>query len=231
MDQLFRKIRKTAVVAAGCLLSLSVATASATEPGIQYRVTITNITKGQTFTPQLMVTHRDQVALFTSGQAASAGLEILAEDGNPATLAAEVQQRVGSTVTIPGLLAPGRSVSTVVSPRWGQTHLSIAAKLIPTNDAFMAVNTVRLPVAGQKIVRAVAYDAGTEANDQNCWNIPGPRCGGVGHSPGSNPGEEGFVHVSNGFHDLAPDVGGDVLSPFVDDWRNPVAVIRVQRIH
>ncbi|MEO8224689.1 MAG: spondin domain-containing protein, partial [Gammaproteobacteria bacterium] len=79
---------------------------------------------------------------------------------------------------------------------------------------------------------AQAYDAGTEANDQNCNNIPGPRCGGAGSSPGNNAGDEGFVHISNGFHDLGSQGpgGGEVLKPAMYDWRNPVAMITVRRL-
>lgn len=102
--------------------------------------------------------------------------------------------------------------------------------LIPTNDTFMAVRSVRLQARNQRVVFAPAYDSGTEANDQNCRNIPGPRCQGVGNSPGTNVGDEGYVHIGNGFHELAPNVAGDILSPLTYDWRNPVAEIIVERI-
>jgi hypothetical protein len=77
-----------------------------------------------------------------------------------------------------------------------------------------------------------AFDAGSEANDQNCANIPGPRCGGAGSSPGTNAGDEGFVHISNGFHELGSmdDIGNEILGPLTYDWRNPVATITVRRI-
>ena len=231
MTRLFPRLRTAGCLLAGSLMMLSAAHATAAEAGQRYRVTITNITKGQTFTPQLVVAHRGSLTLFTLGQAASDGLEILAEDGNTAALTAEVRQKGASAVTIGGLLAPGSSASTVINVKPGQTHISVAAMLIPTNDAFMAVNAIRLPGAGQAAVSAPAYEAGTESNDQNCQNIPGPLCGGAGHSPGPNAGDEGFVHVSNGFNELAPDVGGDVLAPFTYDWRNPVAQVVVQRVH
>lgn len=132
--------------------------------------------------------------------------------------------------TIGGLLAPGASATIMVSPTRLQTHLSVAAMLIPTNDAFVAVRGLRLPHRYQRVVFARAYDSGTEANDQNCRNIPAPRCGGEGSPPGANAGDESYVHIGNGFHELAPDVGGDVLSPLTYDWRNPVAEIVVERI-
>ena len=69
-------------IATACLILMTSSLLAA--PGTQYRVTITNITKAQTFTPQLVVTHREHVALFNLGRPASPGLAFLAEDGIPA---------------------------------------------------------------------------------------------------------------------------------------------------
>jgi hypothetical protein len=66
-------------------------------------------------------------------------------------------------------------------------------------------------------------------NDQNCANIPGPRCGGEGTSPAPQPSDEGFVHVGNGFHDLGDAPG--VLAPAHYDWNNPVAIVTIRRVH
>jgi hypothetical protein len=104
--------------------------------------------------------------------------------------------------------------------------------LIPTNDTFFALNQQRLPLRGSATYLVPAYDAGSEANDQNCANIPGPRCGGAGSSPGNNEGDEGFVHIGNGFHELGSvgENGAEVLGPLMYDWRNPVARITVRRV-
>ena len=75
-----------------------------------------------------------------------------------------------------------------------------------------------------------AYDAGTEYNDQDCANIPGPRCGGAGFDPVPAEGDEGYVHISNGFHELDAEPIVEILGPHVYDWRNPVAVITVTRV-
>jgi hypothetical protein len=104
--------------------------------------------------------------------------------------------------------------------------------LIPTNDTFFALDSFVLPIVGAKTRSVPAYDAGTEANDQRCATIPGPRCGGEGHSPVPDDGDEGHVHIGNGFHELGTDdgQGGEVLTPFAYDWRNPVARITVRRL-
>ena len=48
--------------------------ADAAQAETTYEVTITNVTRGQTFTPQLIVTHRRSVSLFTAGEPARAAL-------------------------------------------------------------------------------------------------------------------------------------------------------------
>lgn len=53
-----------------------------------YRVTITNLTKGQTFTPVLLATHSPTVRLFAPGTAASSQLQAIAEEGDTTTMAA-----------------------------------------------------------------------------------------------------------------------------------------------
>lgn len=199
-----------------------------------YEVTVTNITRGQTFTPRLVVTHDRSVQLFQLGAPAGEALEVLAEDGSPAALITRLEsagRAVGGIGTMAGLLGPGESSTLTVEARRDHGLLSVAAMLIPTNDTFFALNAQKLPTSGSTSYLVPAYDAGTEANDQSCANIPGPRCGGAGLSPGSNAGDEGFVHIGNGFHDRPADAGGaEVLGPAMYDWRNPVALVRIKRL-
>ncbi len=219
---------KRTIVAVSLSLTSAVVLAQQT---VQYEVTITNITLGQTFTPQLVVTHPGDIQLFELGAPPSEALAIMAEGGDTGPLADTVANDATGVQTIPGLLAPGMSVTTTIEGSARDGYLSVAAMLIPTNDAFMALNRVPLPnnrSTGETFL-VPAYDAGSEFNDQSCQNMPGPRCGGEGFSP--EPGE-GYVHISNGFHDIGEvDAGGfEVLGPRVYDWRNPVASIRVTRI-
>jgi hypothetical protein len=210
------------------LFGLSLTAAAAEHRGIIYEVTITNVTQAQTFTPQLVAIHTDAVRLFDVGAPASEAVEILAEAGNTAPameLLAAAGREVATVDTIPGLLGPGESVTMAVQGSGRARYLTVAAMLIPTNDTFFSVNSVHLPWYGEATYRALAYDAGTEANDQDCANIPGPTCGGSGHSPEPAADDEGHIHVSNGFHDL----GAGTLSPAIYDWRNPVAVVKVKR--
>lgn len=221
--------------AAAALLLISASLAQANGYNRAYKVTITNITKGQTFTPQLVATHDGSVRAFRLGDPASPEIEAVAEGGNTGPLTDQLlakSYRVGDVQTIPGMLGPGESATIVVEGTRFHRFMTVAAMLLPTNDTFVALNRVGLPRWGSRTYTALGYDAGTEFNDQNCVNIPGPRCGGAPFSDAADT-DEGFIYVSNGFHDLPPsDIEGkEVLGPFVYDWRNPIARITVKRLH
>ena len=219
------------LTAAAALLAVSGA-AAADGGGARWQVEITNVTQAQTFTPILAATHYGSVDMFEVGVPASQPLADLAEAGDIAPLSEVLEsagRAVGDYQTNGGLLGPGESVTLTLRGRPGQ-YLSLAAMLIPTNDTFVGVDSTFLPLYGSKTLYALAYDAGSEVNDQNCLNIPGPRCGGMPHSPPADT-DEGFVHVSNGFHLLEAADEGEVLSPATYDWRNPVAIVKIRRVY
>lgn len=221
-------------IAIGTLTALMTLTAGAAAAET-YEVQVTNLTKLQTFTPLLVVSHKPGIRLFVPGQAASPELEAMAEAGDIGPLDALLgthPRRVRDTNTNGGLLGPGESTTIEIKAGGAFRRLSLAGMLIPTNDTFVAVDSLVLPRGGgRRTITAVAYDAGTEANDQNCAHMPGPRCGGEGLSEPAD-GDEGFIFVGNGFHDLGdqdPD-GNEILGPFNYDWRNPVARVTVRRV-
>ena len=191
--------------------------------GPMYEVTITNITRGASFTPILVASHRAGVKLFDLGQPASAELAILAEGGDIAPLeqALRADGRVVDIASTDGLLGPGQSVTVRVSARRAD-HISLAAMILPTNDGFIALNGVAAPRFGSVTRRLPGYDAGSEPNDELCASIPGPPCFGEGASPDS--GGEGFVHIHAGIHGVAD------LQPALYDWRNPMASVTITRI-
>jgi hypothetical protein len=194
----------------------------------RFEVKVTNLTRDQRFTPLLVVAHRDSVRLFEVGRPASEGLMALAEEGNTAPLAAALAATPGvsGVSTSTGLLAPGQTAIVEVA---GSPHdlISLAAMLIPTNDAFVAVDAVGPVGPAGRTVSATAYDAGSETNDELCASIPGPdfeECGGPGGGGAPSGGEEGFVRVHEGIHGI-----GD-LRANARDWRNPVAKVTIRRI-
>ncbi len=206
------------------LASLTMASSAQARDGKMYEVTITNLTRGQTFTPIMVASHKKGQYLFELGQPASDELATLAESGNSQPLqdALKSQGLAYDTVSTGGLLGPGESVTVRVRAFGRYSYISLASMLIPSNDAFIAVNGVKAP-RGHHVQTAIslAYDAGSEANDELCANIPGPYCGGQGLSAGD--GGEGYVHVHAGIH------GSGDLAPATFDWRNPTARIVIKR--
>ena len=224
---LFRLALSLAIL---CGAALTVpARAADDDEGARFELTITNLTRGQQFTPILVAIHRSNVKLFELGKPASAELATLAEEGNTAPLAAALSALpdTGRVVTGSGLTNPGASTTLIIEGRRGFGFLSAAAMLIPTNDGFFAVNGVALPRGNDTLtLTSPAYDAGTERNDELCASIPGPfftECGGSGGGAAPVGGEEGYVHIHAGIHGIGS------FSAAARDWRNPVALVTVRR--
>lgn len=223
--KLVTRFRILGPLAVGGALLLGAAGAAS---AMEYEVTVTNLTRGQQFTPILVASHKAGVRLFELGSPATPQLKTLAEEGNVAPLTALLlgNPDVREVVNSGGLLNPGQSVTQRVSTRGSFDNVSVAAMLIPTNDGFFAVNGAEGPNGQDTItVFSPAYDSGTERNDEACASIPGPNfieCGGPGGG-GTPGGGEGYVHIHAGIHGI-----GD-LDPAIRDWRNPVARITIRR--
>jgi len=195
-----------------------------------FEVTVTNLTRGQSFTPILVASHKAGVKLFELGQPASPQLAVLAEEGNVAPLDGLLNSmpEVLDTANSGVLLAPGASVTVTVKTQGNSNYVSVASMLIPTNDAFFALNGVAGPRGTDAVTyTSVAYDAGSERNNELCESIPGPsfdECGGPGGGGAPSGGEEGYVHVHARMHGI-----GDFIAA-QRDWRNPVALIVIRRV-
>ncbi len=214
----------SAVTGAAALAATTVVQAGSYER--DYRVTIVNITPGNQLTPILAAVHDQSASLFSLGEPSSDELATLAETGDTGPLQGTLESLPGVSLatTIPGpaeggLMFPGESVEFEITAT-GKQVMSFASMMLPTNDSFAALNSVRLPRYGSRQYMAVGYDAGSEANDEMCMNIPGPTCG----EDGGSPEGEGFVHVSSGIHGIG-DLAADEY-----DWRNPVVSVTVERI-
>jgi hypothetical protein len=219
----------TAALAVASTLAFAPAAQADNDGGRRYEISITNLTRGQQFTPILAAIHKGSVQLFKLGMSASPELATLAEQGDTGPLKALLlsQAGTGAVVTGTGLTNPGATSKLVLEVRGGFSMLSVAAMLIPTNDAFFALNGIELPHGDEVLtVRAPAYDSGSEKNDELCSSIPGPffaECGGSGGGA-TVGGGEGYVHIHAGIHGIGS------LPAAVRDWRNPVAQITIQRI-
>lgn len=201
------------------------ASAWASDDDKLFEVTVTNITQGEIFTPILVASHRRDVRLFSLGEAASPQLAMLAEGGDTGPLGDWLQDHGALDVVSTGaVLPPGESVTVQVKRDSRHNHVSVAAMLVPSNDAFFAVNGMKGPRKSKSSVHLVpAYDAGSELNDELCVSIPGPPfiCAGEGYSVGDG---EGYVHIHPGIQGV-----GDLIAA-QHDWRNPVAKITIHAI-
>ena len=150
--------------------------------------------------PGAVVVHSDAVDFFTSGEAASEGIEAIAEDGNPAPLAAALAGAAGIDVLEvfntpvgadgPGPIGPGGSYSVTVDAQPG-ARLSFATMFVQSNDLFYTFEGDGLalfdasgtPVSGDLTSQVFLYDAGTEVNqepgvgDAQVIRQPGPDAG------------------------------------------------------
>jgi hypothetical protein len=186
-------------------------------------VTITNLTRAQPLSPPVVASHRaNGPQLFVAGQPASPELATLAQDAinGPLVNLLSADPRVGDVQQGAAPIPPGGSASVVVDAPGFVRLVSLASMLVNTNDAFIAIQDVAVPRHEVITLFVPAWDAGSEVNDEDCANIPGPACGDTDQSGQS---EGGFVHIHNGVH------GSPDLDPAVYDWRNPVARIDIRR--
>ncbi|CAN5691212.1 spondin domain-containing protein [soil metagenome] len=208
--------------------------------GNLYEVTVENLTAGQPFTPPLIATHRPSTRMFSVGQAASLGVQEIAENGNLAPLMAALQadRHVADFAALFGPTVPpvlgGESVTGQLRANLGATRLSWVSMLVCTNDGFTGSNSVRLPLhLGESIMLYTnGYDAGTEINTESFDDLV-PPCGpltGVdsqGRGTGeSNPAlaEGGVIHHHPGIH------GNADLIPAIHGWIDPVARVTITRV-
>ena len=188
-----------------------------------FEVTITNLSKSSALTPIMVAAHHSKVKIFELGKQPSEALVVLAETGNSSNLTAAYNGQNDQVVLTSGQLRAGESVTLKFDNIAKNSRFSLASMGLPTNDAFIAVQSVRLPSwKQQRTIRLTAYDAGSETNDESCNNIPGPTCGGAALSP--NDTGEGYVYVHSGIHGIAD------LSASQYTWQNPIAIVTIKRI-
>ena len=163
----------------------------------------------------MLATHKSGVAIFALGSPASAGLVEVAENGYGIPLAdslstlPQVFEAVAEAQAIPPPTYPYDPVTFNISSRGRFDRFSMVSMLVNTNDAFLAIDTVMLPRRrGSSLTyHAVAYDAGSENNNQECAYVPGPACPGGSGNARDVSEAEGFVYIHNGVHqigDLSP---------------------------
>ncbi len=207
-----------AALSSVCVLGLG-AGARADET-ITYDISLTNITHGVVLTPPIFSLSRHKISVFKVGEPASLGLQMVAEGGATGELRAELEAAgVQDLVQMMRPVPPGATI-TVRLEGDKKSRINMASMLLPTNDGFVAMNGA--PVfakSGVKVLHLAAYDAGSEANDEVCMNIPGPQCGGEGFNVDDG---EGYVVPHAGLH------GEGELSRRAFNWGTPVAILTIR---
>ena len=209
----------------------------------QLTVTVDNLTRGLFATPLLVAAHPGDTSLFSAGQVASNELQTMAEGGDISGLETVLDGVSATIVSNPagGLLAPGANTTAELNTDAAvtNTHLSVIGMLLPTNDGFVALNSVEIPTEpGTYEFYANAYDAGTEANDELRGSgapgeagmpVPPPLDPELGsNGTGVSATIEGFVHIHRGNLGDTDSAGGSSdVDATIHRWLNPVAKITV----
>ncbi|MEG3754343.1 spondin domain-containing protein [Psychromonas arctica] len=206
---------------------------SATAQAQDLTVTLTNLTHSIYFTPVVAGAHDASTEIFETTTPATPELELLAEEGDFSGVSGLLGNAGADVIDNPagGLLASGESTTFLLSNSSGNDYLSVAAMMLPTNDAFIGLDSWEIPSeAGTYTVYLNAYDAGTEANDELADSIPA--------FPGGDAGTGGAgvtteistpnVHIHPGVIGDADAEGGiSDLDSSVHRWLNPVAKLTV----
>lgn len=223
------------------LLAMPLIVVSTLSQAAMVDVKITNLTQGIYYTPLLVTAHTADNHLFEVGQASSTALQAMAEGGDISGLVsiANSISAVSAENPAAGLLAPTDYTMVTDMDTGTNTHLSIVAMMLPTNDGFVGVDSWEIPsAAGTYTFYMNGYDAGTEANDEIVNGGGAPGAPGIPANPGMNGGTGAsgvtsssantniHIHPGNvGDRDTAGGIS-DVDSR-IHRWLNPVAKVVV----
>ena len=229
----------------GLLITAGLLGSFAAQAARHVEVEITNLTNGVYFTPLLVAALPEGHHLFQAGTRASDHLQAMAEGGDLTGLIADVESIGGRYVADPagGVLAPGASATASVTAQGlslAANRLSIVAMLLPTNDGFVGLDSVKIPLhSGVYTYYLNGYDAGTELNDEVIKGGGAPGVPGIPADPGGYGGfgatgveipyENPVVHVHPGvIGDMDPTGGVSDVDSRVHPWLNPVARVTVR---
>ena len=212
-----------------------------------YRVTVTNTTDAdiQPLSPPAVALHNRAADVFEVGDAASEGVERIAENGDFSVLVSaleDVNQVFGVGVasrTSDGQIGPILDDATasveIQGPAGNGLRLSLVSMLGCTNDGFTGLDAVELPERVGETVTYMSdgYDAGTEQNNEAKGYLA-PGCvqlttGEPGGSGGDQPAvaEDDVIRHHPGLSSMTD--GDDILGE-QHQWTNPVATIEIERI-
>jgi hypothetical protein len=193
-----------------------------------WRVTIENLTPAgsQPLSPPLFVVHSSRADVWSVGEIASHGVAAIAEDADNSVLVSALPQVDGvkSAVTAPGEAMPapipsGGTRTYTVETGGSFNRLSVLTMLVNTNDAFTGLDSFR-PRGRGDTLETMAYDAGSEVNNELESHIPGPCCG----HPFVRAPEGNLIRMHEGI------TGRGDLDETTYDWNGAAARITIERI-
>jgi hypothetical protein len=186
-------------------------------------VTITNLTPpgSQPLSPPLFVVHSNRADIWSVGGIATHPVAAIAEDASnaPAEAAFALLPGVSGVFTgAGGPIPPGASRTYEVETNGNFNRLSVLTMLVNTNDAFTGLDSEHLRDHGGTR-STMAYDAGSEQNNELIAFIPGPCC----NHPFVRDPEGALIRMHEGI------TGRGDLNPAVYGWTGHVARIQVSR--
>jgi Spondin_N len=188
-----------------------------------WEVTVTNLTRpgSQPLSPPLLVVHSNRADIWSVGDVASHPVAAIAEDANNAPAEAAFAQLAGVSDVFTGAggpIPPGTSRTFTVQTSGKFNRLSVLTMLVNTNDGFTGLDSQHLRGRGDTY-STMAYDAGSEVNNELTGFIPGPCC----NHPFVRDPEGALIRMHEGI------TGRGDLSPATYGWSGPVARIQVSR--
>lgn len=133
----------------------------------------TDYPSNASFTPMFVVAHGSSTSVFTKGQLASAGMELLVEEGDNSVITTEhtpVQDNDNPTIIrIGSAIGPTGSTSVELTITPSTTLLSFVTGISPSPDWFLGVdsfnfvNPDNISLVDEVELSLTPFDAGTDA--------------------------------------------------------------------
>jgi len=189
-----------------------------------WRVTVTNLTPpgSQPLSPPLFVVHSRKADVWSVGEIANHGVAAIAEDANNTVLESALPSVPGVRHVFTGAGGPipsGSSRTYTVETGERFNRLSLLTMLVNTNDAFTGLDSLRLSGRGATLA-TMAYDAGSERNNELRAFIPGPCC----NNPFVRDPEGALIRHHEGI------TGRGQLAKAVYNWTGPAARITIEEV-
>ena len=196
---------------------------------LKYKVTVSNLTYGQPMSPIAVAYHDMGTAIFTVGQKATVGLEMLAESGDNKAFLSELSKETFIATTIGGtkLIKPSEKDTVMIESQEAEC-ISVASMFVNTNDGFVGINCVnvsKMQVNDKKIAYLTAYDAGTEANSETKETVAGQK----GEGFNATRDDKDFISVHSGVITKDDGLATSALTQN-NKWDNPSAFVMIERM-